>query len=85
MNDLEKLIYLHDPRGDAKTFLLTKAEMQEFVNAAIAVGQDGIEAKEDAAYDRGVEDANSFYEDEDSHCRECSYGKARVCYECFEE
>lgn len=40
MNDLEKLIYLHDPRGDAATFLLTKEEMQEFINAAIAVGQE---------------------------------------------
>lgn len=38
MNELEKLIFLHDPRGDAKTFLLTKEEMQEFINAAIAIG-----------------------------------------------
>lgn len=40
MNELEKLIYLHDPKGDAKTFLLSKEEMQEFINAAIAVGHD---------------------------------------------
>lgn len=56
MNDLEKLVYLHDPRGSAKTFLLTKEEMQEFINAAIAVGQDGIAELEntlDTIYEEG--------------------------------
>lgn len=40
MNNLEKLIYLHDRTGSATSFLLSKEELQEFINAAIAVGQD---------------------------------------------
>lgn len=63
MNVLEKLIYLHDRTGSAKTFLLTKAELQEFINAAIAVGQDGIDKKEDAAYDIGYTDGFKAAED----------------------
>ena len=40
MNDLEKLIYLHDRTGSAKSFLLSKEELQEIINAAIAVGYE---------------------------------------------
>ena len=60
MNDLEKLIYLHDPRGDAKTFLLTKEEMQEFINAAIAQGYEA--GYNDGSYDP---DGDPFWESEE--------------------
>lgn len=40
MNDLEKLIWNHDRTGSATSFLLSKGELQEFINAAIAVGQE---------------------------------------------
>lgn len=43
MNDLEKLIYLHDPKGDAKTFLLTRAELNEIIEVAYELGWDRAE------------------------------------------
>lgn len=38
MNDLEKLIWNHDKLGDAKTFLLTREELDEIVEAAHELG-----------------------------------------------
>lgn len=87
MNDLEKLIWNHNKSGSATSYLLTPAELDEIVEAAIALGQDGIEAKEDAAYDSGFEEGKDRYRHvpEEVYCRECGISEARLCYECFDE
>lgn len=38
MNPLEKLIWNHDKLGDAKTFLLTREELDEIMEAAHTLG-----------------------------------------------
>lgn len=68
MNDLEKLIWNHDRTGAATSFLLSKEELQEFINAAIAVGQEGMQGKIDIAYENGASDARLLNE-----CEYCDY------------
>lgn len=87
MTDLGKLIRLHDRTGSAKTFLLTKEELQEFINAAIAVGQDGLEALEVAAQERGFEAGRDTYEcmcHGETPCDECGFRVASLCQPCAE-
>lgn len=85
MNELDKLIWNHDKSGSAKTFLLTREELYEIVEAAIEVGQDGLEALENEAYDRGHEDGVDSVDEPDLECRECGMREAKVCYPCREE
>lgn len=60
MNPLEKLIWNHDKLGDAKSFLLTREELAEIVEAAQAVGYDL--GYEEGSYDP---DGDPFWESEE--------------------